>query len=288
MQYVSEGFAVPPLVSSAALPWQGVRVEQYHLEAGELPAHHHAHHLLMLYQAATPFVLHRTHDGRERASVYHTGDLGLYPGGEYGTIRWTSASDNVYLMVDDEHLARVARQGLGLTHFSLHKRLRFHDPFLAQLSRQLLAAAGRQHALGLLYAESLTNALCHYLIEHHAVFERAVAAPPRLTGPVLARLDAYLEAHAEAPITVAALAGLAHLSVFHFARLFKQAVGVPPYQYVLRWKIRRAKHLLRFDGAPVAVVGDALGFASPASFSAAFKRAVGQSPQEFQRSGRLE
>ncbi len=49
MQYVSESFQAAPLVSSADLPWLGVRVEQYHLEAGELPAHHHAHHLLMLY-----------------------------------------------------------------------------------------------------------------------------------------------------------------------------------------------------------------------------------------------
>ncbi|MEJ7661135.1 MAG: hypothetical protein WKG07_16740 [Hymenobacter sp.] len=57
MQYVSESFEAPPLISSADLPWQGVRVEQYHLEAGELPAHHHSHHLLMLYQVEKPFIL---------------------------------------------------------------------------------------------------------------------------------------------------------------------------------------------------------------------------------------
>lgn len=151
-----------------------------------------------------------------------------------------------------------------------------------QLSRQLLAAAGSRHALGLLYIESLTNALCHHLIAHQA----PAAVPrrePQLSGAVLARIDAYLEAYVEAPVTLEALAGLAHLSVFHFARLFKQATGLPPYQYVLRWKIRRARYLLRLGGAPVADVGDALGFASPASFSAAFKRAVGRSPQDFQR-----
>ncbi len=283
MQYVSEAFEAPPLVSSAALPWQGVRVEQYHLEAGELLAHHHTHHLQMLYQVEAPFVLHRPFDAREREVVYHTGDLGLYPGGEHGTIRWNTACDNVFLMVDDQHLERVARQGLDLSLFALHERRRFHDPFLVQLSRQLLVAAGSQHALGLLYVESLTNALCHHLIENHAAFKRAGLTSPRLTATVLARLDAYLEAHAEHPITLEALAGVAHLSVFHFARLFKQTVGMPPYQYVLHWKIKRAQHLLRLAGTSVGAISDALGFASPASFSVAFKRAVGRSPQEFQR-----
>jgi AraC family transcriptional regulator len=71
--------------------------------------------------------------------------------------------------------------------------------------------------------------------------------------------------------------------VFHFARRFKQTTGRAPYQYVLEWKIRRAQQLLRAGELPIAAVGDALGFASPTHFSAAFKRAVGQSPREFQQ-----
>ena len=282
MQYVSEKFAPAPLITSAALAWQGVRVEQYRLEAGELPAHHHAHHLLLLYQADGPFVLHH-HGPRTQTSVHQTGDLGLYPGGEYGRLTWDTPSDNVYLTVDDQYLARMVRQGLGLARFALRERLQFLDPLLAQLCRQLLAAAGSEHALGLLYVESLINALCHQLLEHHATIARPLPAGGRLTGAVRARIDAYLEAHAEAPVTLETLAGLANLSVFHFARLFKQATGVTPYQYVLRWKIRRAQRLLRLGHAPVAAISDALGFASPASFSVAFKRAVGCGPQEFQR-----
>ena len=79
------------------------------------------------------------------------------------------------------------------------------------------------------------------------------------------------------------LAGLANLSVFHFARRFKLTTGQTPYQYVLGWKMRRAQLLLRAGHLPVATISDALGFASPAHFSAAFKRVVGQSPREFQR-----
>lgn len=280
MNYAAEVYAQPALVSSQELAWRGIQVEHYRLAAAQLPPHHHAHHLLLLYQA--PVAVRRQLGTRVQEARFQAGDLGLYPGGEYGPVAWNAPIDNVHLCLDALHLEQLARQGMDLTHFALRDRFRFDDPLPGQLGRQLLSAVGTHHALGLLYVESLTTALCHHLIEHHAAYERRVATGGRLPGPVLARIDAYLEAHAAEVITLEALAGLAHLSVFHFARRFKQTTQVSPYQYVLSWKIRRAQHLLRAGAMPIAGIGEALGFASLAHFSAAFKRVVGVSPRAFQ------
>jgi AraC family transcriptional regulator len=284
MQYVTDSFYAPPLISSAPLPWQGVRVEQYHLEAGRLAAQQHEHHLLLLYQVNQPHLVRRRDGAQVSEMVYQTGDLGLFPGGEYGTaIDWTTPSDNIYLILEAPYFQQVAAQDTSRPHPTLQKRMKFDDPLLRQLSQQLLASAGSRHALGRLYVESLTTTLCHHLLAHHATSPRRPEGQPRLSGAALARIEAYLEAHAAQPITLEGLAGLANLSVFHFARLFKQATGLPPYQYVLRWKIERAKHLLRRDSLAVADLSDELGFASPISFAAAFKRLVGCTPQQFQR-----
>ncbi|GAB3634477.1 AraC family transcriptional regulator [Hymenobacter arcticus] len=283
MHYVSESFAAPPLVTSVPLTWPGVRVEQYHLGAMALPAHHHRHHLLLLYQVDAPFVVQRQCGARVQQEVYQTGDLGLYPGGEYGQITWTAASANTYLMVDDQYLEQLARQGLDLRYFALQERAKFADPLLVQLGRQLLAVASDHHATGPLYAESLIHALCYHLIEYHGAYERRVAPAGKLPAAVLARIEAYVEEQLSTPVTLETLAGLANLSVFHFARLFKQTTGLAPYHYVLRRKIQRAQQLLRLADASVTHVSEVLGFASPASFSAAFKRATGQGPQAFQR-----
>jgi AraC family transcriptional regulator len=138
--------------------------------------------------------------------------------------------------------------------------------------------------LGQLYTESLATTLSYHLIAHYATHEQPPARTDgRLPMAVLARLEAYIEAHAEQPITLAALASLANLSVFHFARRFKLTTGLAPYQYVLAWKIKRARQLLRAGELPIAAISDALGFASPAHFSAAFRRAVGQGPRAFQQ-----
>jgi AraC family transcriptional regulator len=283
--YTSELYERPALASSVTLDWPGVRLERYQLEAMTLPAHSHAQHLLLVHQGAQPVVATRRTGSRVEVDRFQRGDVGLYPGGEYGPFGWDGPADIIHVHLDAQALETRARRDLDLTHFALCERFRSEDGLLAHLGQQLLAAASRQHTLGQLYAESLVTALCYHLVEHHATFERRLPGEigGRLSGAVLARLDAYLEAHAEGPITLETLAGLANLSVFHFARCFKRTTGRSPYQYVLDWKIRRARTLLRAGDLPIAVIGDALGFASPAHFAAAFKRAVGQSPRAFQQ-----
>ena len=284
MQYVTDHFHAIPLVSSTALPWRAIRVEQFYLPSAVLLPGYSANHTLVLHQVAEPLVKRWRNGGQTSETVYHTGDLALCPRGDHDSqVEWTTPSHNIYLTLDHEYLAQLVGQDPGLRHFDLCERRKFTDPLLGQLSQQLLQTASSPHALGQLYVESLTNALCHQLIGHHATYQRPRSGSPRLSPAVLARLDAYLEAHAEAPVTLETLASLANLSMFHFARLFKQATGLPPYRYVVQWKIRRAKHLLRLGGAPVAAIGDALRFASFRSFTAAFTRAVGCTPQQFQR-----
>lgn len=281
MIYVSESFGSSPVITSADLPWQGVRVEQYCLDAMTLPAHYHAHHLLLLYQVARPILVQHEYAGQVEQKTFRTNDLGLHPADEYGPVVSNAPSDNIYLTIDPQYIERLA--GDDLSRFALRQRFHFTDPLLCQLGRQLLATVGSKHALGLLYVESLLNALCHQLIEHHATGEQRIAKGRLLTKSVLTRIDAYVEAHAEVPITLQTLASLANLSLFHFARLFKQTTGVSPYQHVLTWKIRRAKDLLRADDTPVADISDGLGFATPANFSTAFRRVVGRSPVEFRQ-----
>jgi AraC family transcriptional regulator len=282
--YHSETYGQPALETSAGQAWPGLRVERFQLEAMVLPAHYHAQHLLIVHQGSQPTVSRRQSGSRRDEARFHCGEAGLYPAGEYGPIALDGPADVIHVHLDAEQLERRARQSPELAHFALRERFCFADALLTQLSRQLLAATGARHALGLLYVESLTNALCYHLLEHHATHERRKASPgAQLPAAVLARIDAYLEASAEQTVTLETLAGLANLSVFHFARRFKLTTGQAPYQYVLGWKIRRAQLLLRAGHLPVANISDALGFASPAHFSAAFKRALGQSPRAFQR-----
>jgi AraC family transcriptional regulator len=84
-------------------------------------------------------------------------------------------------------------------------------------------------------------------------------------------------------ISLDAMAGVANLSRFHFARAFKKSVGEPPYAYVLRQRIERAKVLLKTTKMQVNEVAVATGFKTASHFVRAFQQAVGTSPGIFRR-----
>jgi AraC family transcriptional regulator len=55
----------------------------------------------------------------------------------------------------------------------------------------------------------------------------------------------YIEEYLDGCPTLEEMAAVARLSVFHFARQFKAATGLPPYQYVILRRVERARELLR-------------------------------------------
>ena len=73
------------------------------------------------------------------------------------------------------------------------------------------------------------------------------------------------------------ICSVAGISKYHFIRLFKNTFGVSPYQY-LKKKRLLACSLAIASGLPIIEVSFQFGFASPQSFTKAFKLEFGHSP----------
>jgi AraC-like DNA-binding protein len=78
------------------------------------------------------------------------------------------------------------------------------------------------------------------------------------------------------------IADQAYFSKFHFIRLFKTIYGKSPHNYLVWVRIENAKKLLA-DGFSVLDVCQRVGFDSPTSFTAMFKRMAGKTPSEYGR-----
>src|SRR5262249_24566959 len=78
----------------------------------------------------------------------------------------------------------------------------------------------------------------------------------------------YIEEHLDPGPTLEQMAAAARLSVYHFARQFKTATGLPPHQYVILRRVERARQLLQ-AGTDLSLAEVALhaGFCDQSQFS---------------------
>jgi AraC-like DNA-binding protein len=95
--------------------------------------------------------------------------------------------------------------------------------------------------------------------------------------PEVQRARDYLHAHAVQNISLQELSQIAGLSPFHFARAFRQEVGLPPHRYQTQVRIDHARRLLA-QGVPIANVAADTGFYDQSHFGWHFKRLVGVTP----------
>jgi AraC family transcriptional regulator len=213
------------------------------------------------------------------------GSILILPAGHARRAYWRGPTESVHVHLDPGLVSRVAAEALDLDPD------RVELPAVGALSHPQIQAAvlavGAELADGAaggrLLAESLANVLAVHLIRRFAPADR-LARRPRggLSERKLRAALEYIEEHLDSELTLDAIAAVAHLSPYHFARMFKTSTGLPPHQYVITRRVERAKGLLRDGGElSLAQVAARSGFWDQGHFTRHFKRLVGVTPKHF-------
>jgi AraC-like DNA-binding protein len=95
------------------------------------------------------------------------------------------------------------------------------------------------------------------------------------------RLIEVQAADLEPGLSVTELASEAGMSPFHFLRIFRQVVGMTPYQFVLHTRLHRAAVRLRRTREAVLSIALEAGFADLSTFNRRFRRVMGLSPSAY-------
>ena len=101
-----------------------------------------------------------------------------------------------------------------------------------------------------------------------------------LTDPRIGKAIGLMHDNAIHPWTLEMLSSAVAMSRSAFSKRFKSLVGVAPLDYLLRWRMRIARDLLR-RGSMVASVATQVGYSSESAFRHAFKRLYGHTPKRY-------
>ena len=199
------------------------------------------------------------------------------------------------LLIDD----RALRAGVGLSSFFEQDRALFRRKDTADVPAQLIVAGSDETRPALVTPpERISGAWQNTAGSALHTRPRAdmlahlgqLTPPPQARGGLppgaMRRVREYVETRLGESIDLAALAGIAALSLYHFARAFKQSAGVTPHHYLVQRRVERAQELLVRTELPLSEIALATGFSDQSHFARHFRQMLGLTPGQFRRSQR--
>jgi AraC-like DNA-binding protein len=115
--------------------------------------------------------------------------------------------------------------------------------------------------------------LAHLPLSADPPTSRGGLAPARAN-----RVCEYIDAHLQENIALGVLAGIAQLSVHHFARAFRRTLGIPPHNYIVQRRVEHVHQMLRNTDLPLSEIAIVAGFVDQSHLARHFRRITGVSP----------
>ena len=219
---------------------------------------------------------------RHRGKAVH-GDIDIIPAGTPSLWEINQKDTALILSVAPELLALVAEEfDLDPARIEIRNRFQVRDAQLESIGWALKAEMESGYPSGRLYVDGLALSVATRLLCGHN--SRALPEPGKQSGCLsdrrLRQVLSYIEDHLSQDISLVDIAAVAGLSVSHFKSLFRESVGLPPYQYLIRRRVDRAKGLLQEGNLTISQIALETGFAHQSHMAHHIRRVLGVSPKQ--------
>ena len=158
------------------------------------------------------------------------------------------------------------------------------DSIIRDLSNAVLPAFDDSALADTLFLDQIAFAICTYAaVRYGQVTPEREILGGGLAPYQLRRAQDMMASRCDGDISLADIAKACGLSQGYFIRAFKRGVGSTPHQWLLRYRVDRAKNLLRNSDTSIAEVAVICGFADQSHLTRIFTRLVGDSPGAWRR-----
>jgi AraC-like DNA-binding protein len=187
-----------------------------------------------------------------------------------------SSTDSIDSAALDPTTRQPAQQSVGKHGFAAHK----FRSVITELCAALRSALDDERAI----AEDRLRRAAQILQE---IGGAEAAVKEQVSGGLapwqIRKVTSYVEAHLDRPIRNEELAALVRLNPSHFGRAFRNSVGEPPHEYVIRRRVERAQGLMLSSDASLSEIALDCGLADQSHLTRLFRRFVGDSPRAWRR-----
>ena len=281
-----EAFPAAPQISSSRSPWNGILLERHYLPAFNAPE-------VMLLE---PFVtitvagegeLQVGSDSRSERLDMKPGNICVLGPGPVPPMHVGGRTTSIFISLRPWMFPEYAADSIDPAAMRLRNTYSVPDPQFFHIAMALNAEIEQGYPGGRLYGESLAAALVTHLLTRYALDGHAIDSWRCAIGPRRLRLVLdYIEQNLADDLSMSDLGAVVEMSPCRFARVFKEAVGLPPHQFVLRRRIARARGMLEAGSTPLSELAASLGFESQSHFTAVFHKLVGTTPKAYREQKR--
>jgi AraC family transcriptional regulator len=256
--------------------WDGFEAILYEASAGFSEQQFVRHNVSM--QVGRPLLVTSRCDGQTLRRLQVPGDVKIVPPGVPRV--WETESATVKLsMYLSPTLMRSAAEAIGLDpdRTTVAPQLHVRDPRIEHIGWAVKAELESLEPLGRLYGDGLGLALATSLLQTYGA-GRTIRSDVRFSQRRLTRVLDYIRTNLAGDLSLAELAKIADVSPSHFKTLFKQTVGLPVHQYVIRRRVEYAAELLQRSDPPLAQLALQAGFANQSHLARCMRRIMGVTP----------
>jgi len=196
--------------------------------------------------------------------------------------QWIGSCDMAHLTMSISEAALIAASDGAGGNVQLRAESELMDLRLRALAMAVDVERTAGFPSGRLFLDSVEQAIAIALVVGYA--ERGYSVRTYRGGLAPARLRTVKElvhAKLEDDLTLSELAESVGLSTAHFSEMFRRSTGETPHQFVLRYRIERAKEMLRAPETRILDVALACGFKTQQHFARVFRSNCGFSPTEY-------
>ena len=280
-----------PYRTSCHLNWCGVEVHRYRFTyTHEVPPQEHTHSQLVvhIHHNESPVRTELYTAGKTFAAQFQNGCVSIEPPGLLVSARFDNVrpvtNEATVIFIDPFVLAEIGRTKNGVGNLDILPQVNIRDSLIWEIASAMENALVSVPPVPAIYAESLAATLAAHILVNYTKPSSSHVRSAKLNKAQLQRSIEFIHENLHRNLTLEEIAAVANMSKYHFAKSFRQAMGMAPHHYLVDLRVAKARKLLTLEKSmTLAEVANVVGYSDKSHFIAQFFKVVGTTPHKYRQ-----